>query len=466
MKINKLKITYILLCVLPCLCIKTSAQVTVGADKKPGDYSVLEINTDNTPGGLRMPHLTTAQRNGLVLSGKPAEGLTIYNTTIDCIEYWDGANWMNNCGTVDRPYVGKLNIYPRYNTYSDNTYLFTGAVFAEGTEDNRQRGTEVAYANMDAGYFRYVDAEGQVLPYSEFTHDSGLKVIIEAQALGGSEGSPVDGLIAIKVSGTPSSAYAGKAFDIPLTLFGYKLKVRVNTGCGAYTSVDKFLTDNNGIVINWKQWQCFNLGADPGLDPFEWYSLGDDVNFDIKGGLYQWGRRTDGHENRKSLTTNVTSSGNIPGHSLFIIPDSDEDWQNPSNSKRWGGGDVETLNPPKGVNDPCPDGWKVPSYLQFVSVFDREGGCCDPDWATHNFIKGTKEGFYIGDAFYMPSAGRRMTSGASVISNVGTNGYYWFSNKEGSLYPWCVKGLGLHNLDFFQNEEAIAGYSVRCIADD
>lgn len=74
------------------------AQVTIGADKLPETYSVLQLEGkygEDQYGGLRMPQLTTAQRDLLKiedLNGKEgadkAQGLTIFNVDKDCIEFW------------------------------------------------------------------------------------------------------------------------------------------------------------------------------------------------------------------------------------------------------------------------------------------------------------------------------------------------------------------------------------------
>jgi uncharacterized protein (TIGR02145 family) len=59
-------------------------------------------------GGLRLPQLTTEQRNGLALTDPEARGLTIFNTTTNCMEYWNGTEWKSLCdggggGTSDDP---------------------------------------------------------------------------------------------------------------------------------------------------------------------------------------------------------------------------------------------------------------------------------------------------------------------------------------------------------------------------
>lgn len=75
--------------------VYTKAQVTIGAGVAPQTYSVLEISTENTKGGIRMPQLSTSERNGLSLTNDiKTYGLTIYNTDSGYLEYWNGNGWV------------------------------------------------------------------------------------------------------------------------------------------------------------------------------------------------------------------------------------------------------------------------------------------------------------------------------------------------------------------------------------
>jgi hypothetical protein len=80
-----------------------SAQVTIGADNAPQPFSVLELISGNDK-GLRLPQLTTQQRNDLQataefqteITGK-AMGLTIFNLDNLCVETWNGTKWISSC---------------------------------------------------------------------------------------------------------------------------------------------------------------------------------------------------------------------------------------------------------------------------------------------------------------------------------------------------------------------------------
>lgn len=80
------------------------AQVTIGSNKAPESYSILELVTVGTEGGLRLPQLTTSQRNALGLhtlsdqdKKKNARGLAIFNTETKCFEFWNSEEWISLC---------------------------------------------------------------------------------------------------------------------------------------------------------------------------------------------------------------------------------------------------------------------------------------------------------------------------------------------------------------------------------
>ncbi|MDR3327889.1 MAG: hypothetical protein LBT04_07205 [Prevotellaceae bacterium] len=67
--------------------------------------------------GLRLPQLTEVERdNNLALAGNSfANGLTIYNSTRNCVQYWNGSGWidMGTCGVVIHSYGGKNKTYKK-----------------------------------------------------------------------------------------------------------------------------------------------------------------------------------------------------------------------------------------------------------------------------------------------------------------------------------------------------------------
>jgi hypothetical protein len=156
------------------------------------------------------------------------------------------------------------------------------------------------------------------------------------------------------------------------------------------------------------------------------------------GDLYQWGRRSDGHQCRTSATTTTLSSIDQPANASFIVaPNSPFDWRSPQNDNLWQG-----VN---GLNNPCPSGYRLPTEAEINA--ERLS------WSVNTSVGA------FASALKLPVAGRRSFSNGSLLG-VGFIGYYWSST---------VGGVGSQDLlfdgdDAFMNGSGRAyGYSVRCI---
>jgi uncharacterized protein (TIGR02145 family) len=57
-----------------------------------------EVEIASTTQGFLPPHMTTAQRDAIA---SPAAGLTMYNTTVNCLQSWNGGLWVDDgCGNI------------------------------------------------------------------------------------------------------------------------------------------------------------------------------------------------------------------------------------------------------------------------------------------------------------------------------------------------------------------------------
>jgi hypothetical protein len=179
-----------------------------------------------------------------------------------------------------------------------------------------------------------------------------------------------------------------------------------------------------------KIWMDRNLGASRVA------TSGNDAQ--AYGDLYQWGRRSDGHQCRNSTTTSILSSTDQPSHGSFIsVTSGNFDWRNPQNINLWQG-----VN---GVNNPCPSGYRLPTEIELNA--ERIS------WSNNNSTGA------FASPIKLPLAGYRSGSGGSLLT-VGTGGVYW-SSTVGSTDS---RFLNFISTDAFMSSSARAsGGSVRCI---
>jgi uncharacterized protein (TIGR02145 family) len=187
--------------------------------------------------------------------------------------------------------------------------------------------------------------------------------------------------------------------------------------------------------ITGKTWMDRNLGASQVAT-----SMTDSSAF---GDLYQWGRKSDGHQCRDSPTTTTLSITDQPVDGNFIFsPNTPNDWRNPQNINLWQG-----VN---GVNNPCPLGYRLPTEAEW----NAEDASFISQNATGAFSSPLK----------LPAAGFRSAYNG-LFGGIGSSACYWSStlptpnmDTSGSRSLFCnVNGVVM------QVVRRASGLSVRCI---
>ncbi|MBB1139007.1 fibrinogen-like YCDxxxxGGGW domain-containing protein [Myroides sp. WP-1] len=138
----------------------------------------LEI-TSNTK-GILIPRLSTTQRNNME---NPANGLMIFNTTTNCLNYYDGQvkRWLSMCGTYDPAQFTFLNCDPPVGpqgTYTQGTALNTSNTYTLSLNIS-EPGTYQILVHTGNGY----SFSGSGV----FTETGNQLVVLEGQ------GSPING---------------------------------------------------------------------------------------------------------------------------------------------------------------------------------------------------------------------------------------------------------------------------------
>lgn len=171
---------------------------------------------------------------------------------------------------------------------------------------------------------------------------------------------------------------------------------------------------------------CYNLGAIPTLDPFADAS-------GVGGAKYQWGQKT------PILTQQEASfppyNTGFPGWTANVTA-----------STNWQDG-------VKGLNDPCPTGFRIPSATELQGVSNNN---------TKSPTSTGSGGMWLGPYLFLPISGARFIGNGAIG---GTSGLYWTTTL--STNGLFAKAFILYNnsssFGQLQEEQLNNALSVRCI---
>lgn len=469
MKTNRLTQLFILVTVILLLpAMASQAQVTIGDVTGAKAFSVLEIISNGTT-GLRMPHLTTTERNSMTatvefdnLKTTLAKGLTIYNSTTDCLEFWNGTEWIARCQDQNQQYPEDANAtingicIPYMFTYQtmNMSALYNGTA----TSGIWVVDGEIASTGASFGYTPAAD------------------IALETDELGNRK-KTVSIFCQIEVNG---SMVQSRTYEI--------LVVEATKGTLSPIYVWAWENDVRNAEKVKMAFAHANLGAENTTDPC-----------DCLGDLYQWGRKKDGHQVRTSQTWPLSAAGNSTTIAQYnaddALSDLDEygqvksgnnrygrfikntdalpyDWRSTEDDDLWGNDEYVYSHPKSTPGDPCPEGWKVPTIKQWSSVwFGSNFGANPANAATVNEwtwleVTYTQRGTLLNGALMLPVGGYRNNNAAITDNN--TLACYWATstntNNNNSREGWAQQ---------FQFDETYAtpqqwayrstGRSVRCI---
>jgi len=244
------------------------------------------------------------------------------------------------------------------------------------------------------------------------------------------------GALTYTITGTPSAS--GTA-NFALNIGGQScaLNFTVSASNSQYPPNSVFCASGPTAIVEvtnpstGKIWMDRNLGASQAAT-----SSADANSY---GDLYQWGRRSDGHQCRNSATTTTLSSTDQPAHGDFIlIQAAPYDWRSPQNDNLWQG-----VN---GVNNPCPSGYRLPTEAEWEA--ERIS------WSSNNAAGA------FASPLKLPVAGFRY-SGNGIISE-NAYGYYWTSKIYETVSSHLVFSFDFAFLTDCCDPRA-SGMSIRCI---
>lgn len=197
------------------------------------------------------------------------------------------------------------------------------------------------------------------------------------------------------------------------------------------------------------------------------------------GKLYQWGRKYgqgysgglyDAHWNCIGEYSDVyvpelvsgpvslaTAQSKDNENNFYYNLSSPYDWSSYQNDKLWNSGTEE--NPKKTEYDPCPEGWRVPTYAELDEL--------NNNYSSFITLDGQGGRYFCGDYTYLdgvprvflPAAGYRHLNGSSANKR-GSEGCYW-SSRYGSTYAYDFDfNISIISMNAYYRAY---GYSVRCV---
>ena len=183
------------------------------------------------------------------------------------------------------------------------------------------------------------------------------------------------------------------------------------------------------------------------------------------GKLYQWGRKYgQGYDDDASVPEIVEGPVSLSvGQSeanagKFYYNSYDWDWLTPQDDNLWNSGTED--NPVKTEYDPCPDGWRVPTYSELSELrTNYSSWTTDENGQTGYWFSGTEPYSESVPRVFFPAAGYRYDDDGSANGR-GGSGCYWSSITDSSYANYIYFGSSNVGMGHYSRAD---GFSVRCL---
>jgi hypothetical protein len=380
------------------------AQVTIGAATDPHSFSILELVSDGTR-GLRLPQMTTSERDLLQLGNltgdiaAKAQGLEIFNTDTKCVETWNGNKWIESCMDLEvsspqkfcsgnNPTVADLEAVgvniQWYDTEAGETalelddplptgtYIYYVSQTFNGTESKRVE-VEVIVENCVTMPALNPPCNPVVPPVSFMTYNLGADPTLDTpkKQMKYCATNQFDVHDARVLGGL---FQWGRKWDKTSDATSYPVSVS-----GSYLRYDGYnnyrtrLMSNFTLAADYDQYGQpvtshigYHLYNDDNKNNYDWL-LKDKNRVDLSGIYYDKGPNEMDDADDLGMNPNRWGNGKIIGHDFTNDPGGYEGAV-PYQGKYY-------QKPVKTVNDPCPEGFRVPTQDELERICNYG---CDP----------------------------------------------------------------------------------------
>jgi len=446
-----------------------------------------------------------------------AGGLVIYNTDIDCVEFWSDGKWIDLCNNTS-PNLLTNNISLTSGTGTDAQTVCPGTAITPITY-SITGATGATVIGLPAGVTGSWNAGVVTISGTPATSGNYIVVLtggngtatgsITVPQLGAIIGSTVvqKGATALTYYVPPVSGATTYTWTAPTavgTITGGQGTNRITIDASSTASIPDpagtisvatmnscsvRLASTLGVTIisgcavrkasgGWLTFMCYNLGAkDMSIADQMAYTPNPNTNNStdstVFGGLYQWGRRADGHQLRTAAgiagpITTFDANGQAIGDTIGKYIFGTTNWRSPQDASLW------TIN---SANDPCPSGWRIPTASEWGNIMSGGGGIVNVSASGTTDISGNKwvwsgstntKGWLITPSgsseptLFLPAAGDRNYINSNIdVSN--SSGCYWSCNSVSDNIGGCFTFYP--NILYPSNGYYMgSGVSVRCVA--
>lgn len=224
--------------------------------------------------------------------------------------------------------------------------------------------------------------------------------------------------------------------------------------CGAYI--------DNG---EWLTFMCHNLGANDFSDPLV-------PSVMLMGDYYQYANNSIAFYGGASETVHSGVKPYVKGAWKGTTSSTGGDYYKPSYKNNWNNTGTET-SPIKGTEDPCPEGWRLPTKTELEQVLDL-GNNPIKHVGHYQFLgQNPMNGLQIGEYLFLSSCGYAdwhiALDRPSVMKQGKSLGYWtssWVTTGTSTPYVLSAQMFNQNSIGLMPIGLVVGrGYPIRCVAD-